>query len=343
MRANWQILDNRQRTVADYQRTRLPQAETFRLVSAYFSIYGYELLAQELESVGEVRFLYGDPGSVGEVDPGEKEPKSYDLTEQGLVPNHTLRQKPLARQCADWVGQRPRSHTLNQPVELPARQAVPNRFAGAGGRYGRKLQLHQERLRCWEQLEPGNKLGNQRPRHPGGTDALVRRALERHGTHGRRQTEGTGRARSALGRTTLRNSSISRRSTNYSRAISKADATVTSSCKISISMTPLSGTHSTNSRRMEPRASSRAYSGTTAAFWPTASDWARLIRRWRSSSIMSYGTSASWCCVPRNCTRTGRSTRRTPGKPTTRLPRTASATRSLRTPTCHETRAWPAT
>ena len=103
MRANWQILDNRQRTVADYLRTRLPQAETFRLVSAYFSIYGYELLAQELESVGEVRFLYGDPGSVGEVDPGEKEPKSYDLTEQGLVPNHTLRQKPLARQCADWV------------------------------------------------------------------------------------------------------------------------------------------------------------------------------------------------------------------------------------------------
>ena len=103
MRANEQILDNQQRTVVDFLQERLPQAETFRLVSAYFSIYGYELLAQELESVGEVRFLYGDPGSVGEVDPGEKEPKSYDLTEQGLVPNHTLRQKPLARQCADWV------------------------------------------------------------------------------------------------------------------------------------------------------------------------------------------------------------------------------------------------
>ncbi len=104
MRANEQILDNRQRKVVDFLRERLPRAETFRLVSAYFSIYGYELLAQELENVGDVRFLFGDPGSVGEVDPGEKEPKSYDLTEQGLVPNHTLRQKPLARQCADWVG-----------------------------------------------------------------------------------------------------------------------------------------------------------------------------------------------------------------------------------------------
>ena len=103
MRANEHILDNRQRAVVDYLRARLPQAETFRLVSAYFSIYGYELLAQQLDSVGDVRFLYGDPGSVGEVDPGEKESKSYDLTEQGLVPRHTLRQKPLARRCADWV------------------------------------------------------------------------------------------------------------------------------------------------------------------------------------------------------------------------------------------------
>ena len=104
MRAHGQILDNRHSTVVDFLRERLPEAETFRLVSAYFSIYGYELLAQELGDVGDVRFLFGDPGSVGELDPGEKEPKSYELTEQGLVPNHTLRQKPLARQCADWVG-----------------------------------------------------------------------------------------------------------------------------------------------------------------------------------------------------------------------------------------------
>ena len=104
MRANGQILDNQRRTVVEFLQERLQEAETFRLVSAYFSIYGYELLARELASVGDVRFLYGDPGSVGEVDPGEKEPKSYELTEQGLVPNHTLRQKPLARQCADWVG-----------------------------------------------------------------------------------------------------------------------------------------------------------------------------------------------------------------------------------------------
>ena len=160
MRANWQILDNRQRTVADYLRTRLPQAETFRLVSAYFSIYGYELLAQELESVGEVRFLYGDPGSVGEVDPGEKEPKSYDLTEQGLVPNHTLRQKPLARQCADWVGSdRVAIRSISQSNFLHGKLYLTDSPEQAAGLVG-SSNFTRKRLRCREQLEPGNKPGN---------------------------------------------------------------------------------------------------------------------------------------------------------------------------------------
>ena len=97
------ILDNRGRAVADYLRARLPQAAAFRLVSAYFTIYGYELLADELRRVGSVRFLFGDPASVGELDPGKQEPKSFELTEQGLAPNHTLHQKHLARRCAAWV------------------------------------------------------------------------------------------------------------------------------------------------------------------------------------------------------------------------------------------------
>ena len=97
------ILDNRKRTVADYLRQCLGSADAFRLVSAYFSIYGYELLADELDTIEEVRILFGDPTSVDELDPGEKDPKSFELTEQGLVPNHVLQQKALARRCSRWI------------------------------------------------------------------------------------------------------------------------------------------------------------------------------------------------------------------------------------------------
>ena len=98
------ILDNRTHTVASYLRKRLRDSNAFRLVSAYFSIYGYEELADVLNTVDEVRFLYGDPTSVDDVDPGEAEPKAFNVTEKGLAPRHSLNQKFLAQRCAEWVG-----------------------------------------------------------------------------------------------------------------------------------------------------------------------------------------------------------------------------------------------
>ena len=97
------ILDNRSATVADHLRRSLAKADAFNITSAYFTIYGYQLLAEELDSVGSVRFLFGDPTSVEDLDPGANEPKSFDLSEKGLEPNHTLQQKAIARQCAAWV------------------------------------------------------------------------------------------------------------------------------------------------------------------------------------------------------------------------------------------------
>ena len=97
------ILDNQIATVVDHLRLNLRGSDTFNLASAYFTIYGYELLADELDKAGRVQFLFGDPTSVEDLDPSASEPKSFELTEQGLEPNHTLLQKALAKRCADWI------------------------------------------------------------------------------------------------------------------------------------------------------------------------------------------------------------------------------------------------
>ena len=47
---------------------RLPETDLFLVVTAYFTIYGYELLADELDSVGRTRFLFGEPSSVNSLD-----------------------------------------------------------------------------------------------------------------------------------------------------------------------------------------------------------------------------------------------------------------------------------
>ncbi len=97
------VLDNETFTVADHLRRNLRADDGFNFVSAYFTIYGYELLAEEPESVGAVRCLFGDPTSTEQVDPGVQEPKSFELTEQGLMPNLTLQQRQPAQRCAAWV------------------------------------------------------------------------------------------------------------------------------------------------------------------------------------------------------------------------------------------------
>ena len=86
-------------------REKIPGAD-MRVASAYFSIYAHQELREELERAQEFKFLFGDPRSIGNVDPGESDPKHFVITDQGdLGPAATLTQKIAARNCAEWVRQ----------------------------------------------------------------------------------------------------------------------------------------------------------------------------------------------------------------------------------------------
>ena len=71
------ILDNQASTVVGYLRDNLRGADAFNLASVYFTIYGYESLADALDKVAGVRFLFGNPTSVEDLDPSANEPKSF--------------------------------------------------------------------------------------------------------------------------------------------------------------------------------------------------------------------------------------------------------------------------
>ena len=102
------VLDNsnKEATVARYLRRHLRGTQMFRVVSAYFSVYGFETLAQELEdNPMAVRILFGSPASAGEIITGEQGDKSFSLAEEGLVlaVDSVLQQRQLADRCAAWV------------------------------------------------------------------------------------------------------------------------------------------------------------------------------------------------------------------------------------------------
>ena len=103
MTSEKRILDNRRGTVGDFLRAALRDANTFRAVTAYFSVNGFDLLSAELRGVKDSRFLFGDPSSAAEVDKDGGKQKSFLMNEGKLALRDALRQKPLAQACAEWI------------------------------------------------------------------------------------------------------------------------------------------------------------------------------------------------------------------------------------------------
>ena len=109
------IVDNMRRRVGDVLREGMEEGSLLSVVSAYFTIYGFDVLRDALEKVSRTRFLYGEPRSVGELDPVEADPKAFSLTDDGGIDlKKALAQKPLARDCAKWIEKHVDVRTIKQ-------------------------------------------------------------------------------------------------------------------------------------------------------------------------------------------------------------------------------------
>lgn len=62
-----------------------------------------------------MRFLYGDPRGVADLDPSDAQAKAFRLTDDGgLELSQALAQKPLARACSEWIDKSVDIRTLRQ-------------------------------------------------------------------------------------------------------------------------------------------------------------------------------------------------------------------------------------
>jgi hypothetical protein len=80
------LRDNHRRgTVADFLRHQLRPGAKLDLVTAYFTVFAYDRLRTELESLDRVRLLFGEAAFIKNLDPVKANNAAYVLKDDGLA------------------------------------------------------------------------------------------------------------------------------------------------------------------------------------------------------------------------------------------------------------------
>lgn len=121
------MIDQVTTTVRDDLRQTLHKESRISIAAACFSLYAYQELKTQLESIEEMRFIFTSPTFVEEKTPKEKREfyiprlnreRSLYGTEFEVRLRNELTQKAIARECADWIRRKARfrSNTSRQQM-----------------------------------------------------------------------------------------------------------------------------------------------------------------------------------------------------------------------------------
>ncbi|MFZ3016856.1 MAG: helicase-related protein [Gallionella sp.] len=100
--------------VADFLAEKISDNSVLSVVSAYFTIYAYEALADRLDRVETLRFLFGEPRFISTLDPEKTDKKSFKIEDEGLELANRLQQKEIARRCAEWIKNKVEIRSIRQ-------------------------------------------------------------------------------------------------------------------------------------------------------------------------------------------------------------------------------------
>jgi PLD-like domain len=98
------IRDNHHRgSIGEFLKEKILQGSDLSFVSAYFTIYAYSSLNDQLDHIHHLRFLFGEPRFIQSLDPDKTEKKAFRIENDALALENKLQQKRVARECADWL------------------------------------------------------------------------------------------------------------------------------------------------------------------------------------------------------------------------------------------------
>ena len=80
------IWDNHHRgSIGDFLKEKILQGSDLSFVSAYFTIYAYAALKDQLDQIDHLRFLFGEPQFIQSLDPDKTEKKAFRIEDDARV------------------------------------------------------------------------------------------------------------------------------------------------------------------------------------------------------------------------------------------------------------------
>ena len=72
-------------SVGDFLKTNITDTSSLSIVSAYFTIYAFHHLKDELISIDNLRFLFGEPTFLKSLDPDKVNTRDFKIEDDQLV------------------------------------------------------------------------------------------------------------------------------------------------------------------------------------------------------------------------------------------------------------------
>ncbi|MEK0185730.1 SNF2-related protein, partial [Microcoleus anatoxicus] len=109
------IRDNRHRgTVGNFLKAKVEENSTLSIVSAYFTIYAFDALKEQLLGIKSLKFLFGEPRFIKSLDPSKTDKKAFQIEDEGLQLQNRLQQKRVAKECAEWIEKKVQIRSVKQ-------------------------------------------------------------------------------------------------------------------------------------------------------------------------------------------------------------------------------------
>ena len=103
-------------SVGEFLVDNIENNSNLSFVTAYFTIYAYEKLKPQMDSVKSLRLLFGEPRFIKNVS-SSTDAKNYQIEDDNLVipVENRLQQKVLAKQCGNWIREKVEIKSMVRP------------------------------------------------------------------------------------------------------------------------------------------------------------------------------------------------------------------------------------